>query len=101
MPAGKANHTVAWIDLSYTGTAFEVSYADYKLQFVRDAGGNVTNQTALAAMPNVTASAFSPTTVTFDWSADGGGFSNQSAAIAAFHKFLSNVRHPPVGLLRA
>ena len=88
--AGKANHTVAWIDL--LDTAFEVSYADYKVQFVEDAGGNVTDQAALAAMPNMTTSEFSPTTVTFDWGPGDGGFANQTAAIAAFHRFLSMVR---------
>lgn len=87
--AGKGNHTVAWIALYET--AFQVSFADYKLEFVRDAGGNATNQTALAAMSNVTASEFSSSTLQFAWGPTDMGFANQTAAIAAFHRFLSNV----------
>ena len=87
--AGKGNHTVAWIALYET--AFQVSFAEYKVQFVMDAGGNVTNQTSLAAMSNVTASEFSSSTLQFAWGPTDGGFANQTAAIAAFHRFLSNV----------
>ena len=87
--AGKGNHIVAWIALYET--AFQVSFADYKLEFVRDAGGNMTNQTALAAMSNVTASEFSSSTLQFAWGPTDMGFANQTAAIAAFHRFLSNV----------
>ena len=80
---------MAWI--TFYGTAFQVSFADYKVDFVRDAGGNVTNQTALAAMPNVTESEFSSTTLQFAWGPTDMGFANQTAAIAAFHRFLTNV----------
>ena len=87
--AGKGNHTVAWINLFHTG--FQVSFVEYKMQFVTDAGGNVINETALGAMSNVTAWEHNNSTLQFAWGPTDGGFANQTAAIAAFHRFLSNV----------
>lgn len=91
--------TVAWVDridnITDYANAFEVSYAQYKVQYTSDAGGNMTNQSTVAAMTDVIASPYSVNTQWFAWDLVDvgltGGFATEAAAITAFHSFLQTV----------
>ncbi|DBA71969.1 hypothetical protein WJX79_005778 [Trebouxia sp. C0005] len=91
--------TVAWVDridnITDYANAFEVSYAQYKVQYTSDAGGNMTNQSAVAAMTNVVASPYSVNTQWFAWDLVDvgltGGFATEADAVTAFHAFLQTV----------
>lgn len=91
--------TVAWVDridnITDYANAFEVSYAQYKVQYTSDAGGNMTNQSIVAAMTDVIASPYTVNTQWFAWDLVDvgltGGFATQAAAITAFHSFLQTV----------
>ena len=97
--AGPSPMTVAWLNRAtaalYGADAFEVSYAPYKVQYTRDAGGNMTSQAVLGNMTNVVESPVTPNTLWFSWDAADagatGGFKTEADAIAAFHSFLRTV----------
>ena len=89
--------TVAWIsridnETSECINSFELSYAPYKGQYTRDAGGNVTDMATVAAMPNVIESPCSANTLSFAWEVDvegySGGFATEADAVAGLQTFL-------------
>lgn len=91
--------TVAWVDridnITDYANAFEVSFAQYKVQYTSDAGGNMTNQSVVAAMSNVVASPYTVNTQWFAWDLVDvgltGGFATEADAVTAFHAFLQTV----------
>ncbi|KAL0043795.1 hypothetical protein WJX82_001269 [Trebouxia sp. C0006] len=91
--------TVAWVDridnITDYANAFEVSFAQYKVQYTSDAGGNMTNQSAVAAMTNVVANPYTVNTQWFAWDLVDvdltGGFATEADAVTAFHAFLQTV----------
>ena len=97
--AQEPTQIVAWVDridnITDFANAFEVSYAPYKVQYTQDAGGNVTNQSAVAAMNSVIAAPDTPNTLWFVWEAEvegySGGFATEADATTAFHTFLQTV----------
>ncbi len=98
--AHNTTQIVAWVDridnITDYANAFEVSYAPYKVQYTKDAGGNVTNQANVTAMTNVMASPYTANTTWFAWDLSyeelEGGFATEADAITAFHSFLQTVR---------
>ena len=96
---GSSPKTVAWLNrvtaADYGADAFEVSYAPYKVQYTRDAGGNMTRQSVLGNMTNVVESPITANTFWFSWDAADagatGGFKTEADAITALHSFLRMV----------
>ena len=94
---GESKPNIAWIShFSYDGDEhFDVSFADYKNQYVNDVNG----QSAAGGMaealvkeyPGARISAFSPTTVEFAWDGSGDSFESKEAASDAFITFLSTL----------
>lgn len=93
---GESKPTIAWVShFSYDGDEhYDVSFADYKMQFVEDVNGkNVADGSAqqlVKAYPGARISAFSPTTVEFAWDGEGS-FASQQEAQKSFLNFLSTV----------
>jgi hypothetical protein len=94
---GESKPTVAWVShFSYDDDEhFDVSFADYKNQYVNDVNGQPAAggmaEAVVKEYPGARISAFSPTTVEFAWDGSGDSFESKEAASKAFIAFLSTL----------
>lgn len=84
---------VAWIShfVYAPDEYYQISFAPFKMQTVKDAGGVNLVQADVAKAKGVTLDSFSNTTLDFAWNGTQKGFSTQAEARAAFAQALSKV----------
>lgn len=84
--------TVAWITHFVYGEeeSYQISFDEYKMQLVEDAGGSTLNREDVLSIPGVAPASYSETDLAFSW-ADNTTFASKEEALAAFHDMLANV----------